>query len=213
MRYQLLALALVIASGCSSPPADAAETDSSTRVAAKSSNPMVLIDTTQGAITVELLKDKAPKSVENFLSYVKDGSYEGTIFHRVISSFMVQGGGFDENLIKRSTKPPVVNEANNGVSNRRGTVAMARTNDPNSATSQFFINVVDNARLDRSPGNPGYAVFGQVVKGMDTVDKIRAVPTLCSTVQPGPCDPQKTKGMRDVPSEPVKILKVTVKGG
>lgn len=221
MRLTLLSLVCFTAWSCTGRPAAATSTEQGersapvepTRLAAKSSNPVVVIETSKGSITVELLKDKAPRSVENFLSYVKDGSYEGTIFHRVIGNFMVQGGGFDENLMKRGTKPPVVNEATNGVSNRRGTLAMARTSDPNSATSQFFINVVDNQRLDRRPGNAGYTVFGQVTSGMEAVDAIRAVPTLCSTVQPGPCDPQKTKGMRDVPAEPVKIIKVALKGG
>lgn len=181
---------------------------------AQSKNPVVVIETSKGSIEVEMLKNKAPKSVENFLAYAKDGTYAGTIFHRVIDGFMIQGGGFDEKLVKRQTRPPVVNESKNGASNRRGTVAMARTSDPNSATNQFFINVADNKNLDWGgfgPGRPGYTVFGQVTQGMETVDAIRIVATQCSTKKPGPCDRQKTKGMSDVPVEPVKIIKVSLK--
>ncbi len=134
-------------------------------------NPVVVINTSQGAITVELYSDKAPKSVENFMTYVKSGFYSGTIFHRVIKGFMIQGGGMTADMQPKPTKPPVVNESSNGLQNLRGTIAMARKPDPNSATSQFFINTVDNQRL------AGYTVFGKVIDGMDVVDKIESVPT------------------------------------
>jgi peptidyl-prolyl cis-trans isomerase A (cyclophilin A) len=127
---------------------------------------------------VELRADKAPKTVANFVQYVNDGFYDGTIFHRVIDRFMIQGGGFTAAMAEKPTRPPVVSESNNGLKNARGTIAMARTADPNSATAQFFINVVDNARLDfPSFDGYGYTVFGNVVEGLDVVDKIRAVPT------------------------------------
>ncbi|MFG6466127.1 peptidylprolyl isomerase [Roseateles sp. BYS87W] len=135
----------------------------------------VKLQTTEGDIRIELNAEKAPKSVANFLQYVKAGHYNGVIFHRVIDGFMIQSGGYDLKLAQRPTKPPIPLESHNGLSNTRGTIAMARTNDPNSATSQFFINVADNLPLDGQPDNhaSGYAVFGQVVDGMDVVDKIR----------------------------------------
>jgi peptidyl-prolyl cis-trans isomerase A (cyclophilin A) len=138
----------------------------------------VALETSQGRIVVELRPDKAPKTVANFVQYVNDNFYDGTIFHRVINSFMIQGGGFTDAMVQKPARAPVASESNNGLKNARGTVAMARTGDPNSATSQFFINVVDNARLDYpSFDGYGYTVFGNVVEGMDVVDKIRAVPT------------------------------------
>jgi cyclophilin family peptidyl-prolyl cis-trans isomerase len=146
--------------------------------AAASTRPMVVLETSLGSIKIALDRDKAPKSVENFLEYVRSGHYDGTIFHRVIPGFMVQGGGFDASMKQKPTRPPIVNEASNGLHNRRGTLAMARTNDPDSATAQFFINVKDNAALDYGPRNPGYAVFGEVVDGMDVVAKIVGVPTV-----------------------------------
>jgi len=150
-------------------------------------NPVVVIDTSQGAITVELFQDKAPKSVENFMAYMKAGFYNGTIFHRVIKGFMVQGGGFTADMQLKPTRPPIVNESANGLQNLRGTIAMARRTDPNSATSQFFINTVDNQRLS------GYTVFGKVIQGMDVVDKIESVAT-------------GTKGVySDVPNSPIVI--------
>jgi peptidyl-prolyl cis-trans isomerase A (cyclophilin A) len=138
----------------------------------------VTFETSAGRFVVELQPDKAPKTVANFVQYVKDGFYDGTIFHRVMSGFMIQGGGFTEAMVEKPTRPPIPIESNNGLKNVRGAVAMARTSDPNSATAQFFINVVDNAFLNY-PGRDGagYAVFGKVVEGMDVVDKIRAVPT------------------------------------
>ncbi len=138
----------------------------------------VALETSLGRIVVELRADKAPKSVDNFVQYVNAGFYNGTIFHRVISGFMIQGGGFTPDMAQKTTRAPIASESNNGLHNVRGSIAMARTADPNSATAQFFINVVDNAGLDY-PGSDGYGytVFGNVVEGMDTVDKIRAVPT------------------------------------
>lgn len=163
----------------------------------------VLVKTSLGDMTIELYPDKAPKSVENFLAYVNSGFYDGTIFHRVIDNFMIQGGGFTRDLRQKPTRPAIPNEAKNGVSNLRGTVAMARTGDPNSATAQFFINVVDNPRLDytsdASGATWGYAVFGKVVSGLDVVDKIKAVPT-------GAQGPFKS----DVPTTPVVIEKISV---
>ncbi|WP_049727007.1 peptidylprolyl isomerase [Wenzhouxiangella marina] len=143
--------------------------------------PQVILHTNHGAITIELFEDAAPKSVENFLQYARDGHYDGTLFHRVISNFMIQGGGFDTDFNQKATREPIDNEADNGLSNDRGTLAMARTNDPHSATSQFFINVTDNAFLNHRSKHSGqtwgYAVFGRVVDGMDVVDAIRQVAT------------------------------------
>lgn len=157
------------------------------RTAAKSApkkqnkkNINLLMKTNIGEIKLELYPDKAPVTVENFISYVKDNFFNGLIFHRVINGFMIQGGGFDENLRQKETKAPIKIESDNGLKNDRGTIAMARTNDPNSATSQFFINLVDNNFLNfRSPDvtGYGYAVFGKVTDGMDVVDKIATVPT------------------------------------
>ena len=142
----------------------------------------VQLDTNMGAIVLELDADKAPKTVENFLKYVDDDYYTNTIFHRVIVDFMIQGGGYTPQLQKKTTRPPVINEASNGLKNIRGTIAMARTYDPHSATSQFFINVADNSKnLDyksQAPGKQGYCVFCKVIKGMDVVDKIRQLPTV-----------------------------------
>lgn len=160
----------------------------------------VLLKTSLGDITLELYPDKAPKSVENFLTYVKLGFYDGTVFHRVIAGFMIQGGGFTPDLRQKKTRAPVVNESKNGLSNLRGTLAMARTADPNSATAQFFINTVDNPRLDYAgDANPGYCVFGKVVAGLDVVDKIRAVPTGAQGPFPS-----------DVPTTTVTIEKATL---
>ncbi len=147
---------------------------------AEAKNPKVAISTSMGDIEVELFADKAPKSAANFLAYVKAGHYNGTVFHRVIDGFMVQGGGFDESFNKKPSKAPIQNEADNGLKNKKGTLAMARTGDPHSASAQFFINVVDNSFLDHRSKDMrgwGYAVFGKVTKGMDVVDKIRGVKT------------------------------------
>ena len=153
--------------------------------------------TTKGRIVIELDPALAPVTVDNFLKYVETGHYNGLVFHRVIPGFMIQGGGFDANLNQRKTNPPIVNEGKNGLRNDRGTIAMARTQVLDSATSQFFINVVNNNALNY-PSNGGYAVFGKVIEGMDVVDAIAAVKT---TTQ---------KGMQDVPVEPVVIESVEV---
>jgi cyclophilin family peptidyl-prolyl cis-trans isomerase len=140
---------------------------------------VVVMDTSLGAVTIELDGDKAPGAVANFLAYVDDKFYDGTVFHRVISDFMIQGGGFAAGMRQKPTKAAIKNESANGLSNKRGTLAMARTNQPDSATAQFFINVKDNDFLDRAKAadKVGYCVFGKVTAGMDVVDKIRAVPT------------------------------------
>src|SRR5262245_45599885 len=151
-------------------------------------NPIVVMETSKGTIKIELFADKSPITVKNFLSYVDDKFYDGTIFHRVISDFMVQGGGFESGLKeKEKTKAPIKNESANGVPNERGTIAMARTGDPDSATAQFYINVKDNRPLDAVQGRSGYAVFGKVIEGMDVVDKIKDVSTTTkeATVQGG----------------------------
>lgn len=138
----------------------------------------VLLKTNKGDITIELDFEKAPITAENFASYVRDGFFDGTIFHRVIPGFMIQGGGFTEEMTQKPTKAPIKNEASNGLCNKRGTLAMARTANPDSATAQFFINLVDNGYLNyESPANPGYAVFGSVVEGLDVVDEIAKVET------------------------------------
>ncbi|HWH73795.1 MAG TPA: peptidylprolyl isomerase [Methylibium sp.] len=160
----------------------------------------VRLSTTAGDIVLQLDREKAPKTVDNFLGYVKSGFYAGTIFHRVIPNFMIQGGGMDPAMIEKKTGSPIPLESKNGLKNERGTIAMARTSDPNSATAQFFINLTDNPYLDQSnsrDGN-GYAVFGRVIEGMEVVDKIRDVPTT-------------TKGMHaNVPVEPIVIKKATL---
>jgi peptidyl-prolyl cis-trans isomerase B (cyclophilin B) len=163
----------------------------------------VLMTTTVGPMTLELDTDNAPKTVDNFLSYVADGFYDGTIFHRVIDNFMIQGGGFTADMEQKDTKAPVENEANNGLRNNRGTIAMARTQDPHSATAQFFINVQDNDFLNHTGENIqgwGYAVFGKVTDGEDVLDKIRCVQT------------GGQGGHQDVPIEPIIIESVTLIG-
>ncbi len=158
--------------------------------------PRVQLQTDLGDIVVELFPQAAPVTVDNFLKYVDDDYYDGTIFHRVINDFMIQAGGFGFDLsIKQTNRMPIINESNNGLKNVRGTIAMARTSDPDSATSQFFINHRSNSNLNYRPNRAGYAVFGQVIEGMDTVDKIATVETT-------------TRGyLADVPIEPVRILK------
>ncbi len=159
----------------------------------------VLITTNKGNIKLELDAEKAPKTVANFLDYVAQGHYDNTIFHRVIGDFMIQGGGYNQKLQQKPTKPPIPLESNNGLLNVRGSVAMARTGDPNSATSQFFINVKDNTMLNApSPDGHGYTVFGKVVSGTEVVDKIRAARTGVKG------------GMSDVPAEPITIQSATV---
>ena len=161
-------------------------------------NPMVVMETSMGTIKIELFEDKAPITVKNFLAYVDDKHYDGTIYHRVIKDFMIQGGGYDADMKQKKTKPAITNESGNGLMNTRGTLAMARTGDPNSATSQFFINTVDNDFLNKAKSRDGvgYCVFGKVVEGMDVVDKIRAVAT------------GQKAGMSDVPNETVSIKSV-----
>jgi cyclophilin family peptidyl-prolyl cis-trans isomerase len=186
LRALLLTLGLVLA------PALAAEET-------PLPNPEVIIKTTQGDITVRLYRDKAPVTVENFLQYVAEGFYNGTIFHRVIPNFMIQGGGFLPDMTKKPTRDPIVNEARNRLHNVRGTIAMARTNVPDSATSQFFINQRTNLQLDWTPGSAGYTVFGEVTDGMDVVDFIAMSPV----VQVG--------GHQDVPEEPIIIEEIVRK--
>ncbi len=158
--------------------------------------PQVKFVTNMGEFVAEVYPEKAPKTVENFLQYVRDKHYEGTIFHRVIPNFMIQGGGYDARYIERQTRPPVMHEglealSKGGPRNTAGTLAMARTNVPNSATAQFFINVVDNGFLDPNPQQPGYTVFGKVISGMDVVNRIRAIPT--SFGGPFPSDVPRTQ--------------------
>lgn len=157
---------------------------------------MVKLHTNYGVITLELFADKAPETVENFKQYVRDGHYDNTVFHRVISNFMIQGGGFEPGMKQKDTRKPIKNEANNGVSNKKGTVAMARTMEPHSASAQFFINVADNDFLNHSAPTVqgwGYAVFGQVTDGMDVVEKIKSVATTMRN------------GHQDVPADDVII--------
>jgi peptidyl-prolyl cis-trans isomerase A (cyclophilin A) len=164
-------------------------------------HPVVQLKTSQGDIRVELYPEKAPKTVANFLEYVKSGQYNGTIFHRVIPGFMIQGGGYKANLDEKPTRAAIPLESRNGLKNVAGTIAMARTSDPNSATAQFFINTVDNANLDYpNPDGNGYAVFGKVVSGMDVVKKIEATPTT------------SRGSMRDVPEKPITIDSASVVG-
>ena len=169
---------------------------------AVSSNPHVILETSEGIIEIELMRDVAPISVSNFLNYVEEGFYNGTIFHRVISGFMIQGGGFTSRLKQKATNKPILNEADNGLSNLRGTLAMARTSDPHSATGQFFINHSDNTFLDhkaKSDQGWGYAVFGKVTQGLPVVDLIASTKT------------GSRGGMGDVPKENIIILSASVK--
>jgi peptidyl-prolyl cis-trans isomerase A (cyclophilin A) len=154
---------------------------------------MIRFETSHGAFTIELDTEKAPISAANFLQYVEDGFFDGTIFHRVIPGFMIQGGGFTPDMGQKKNKAPIKNEATNGLQNLRGTLSMARTNDINSATSQFFINLKDNDFLDHAPGNYGYAVFGKIVDGLDIIDQIAKVKT------------GRSKGHDDVPTTDVVV--------
>lgn len=169
--------------------------------ASLAANPQVRVQTNMGDIVLELYAEQAPKSVANFLQYVDDGFYNDTLFHRVIDGFMIQGGGFTPQFERKETRAPILNEADNGLKNKRGTLAMARTPEPHSATAQFFINVKDNDFLDHTAKTPrgwGYAVFGKVIKGMDVVDRIKALPTGASGPFP-----------QDVPRSPVIILNMS----
>ena len=157
---------------------------------------MIRFETSLGDFTIELFEKEAPESVANFSRYIEDGFFDGTIFHRIVPGFVIQGGGFTEDMTQKTTKPPIKNEADNGLKNKRGTLSMARTNDINSATSQFFVNLKDNDFLDHSRGNFGYAVFAKVTDGMDVVDKIAAVET------------GRKRGFDDVPVEAVTMKSV-----
>ena len=172
---------------------------------ADGTNPMVVMKTTDGDITIELFADKSPITVENFLRYADEGHFDGTVFHRVIPNFMIQGGGFTEKLEEKPTHAPIANESRNKLHNTRGTLAMARTSDPDSATAQFFINQRSNLRLDWSPGKDGYTVFGEVREGMQVVDIIALSDT-------GPAQAMTPRGpsvFQDVPVKPVVILSVS----
>ncbi|MGB1273340.1 MAG: peptidylprolyl isomerase [Luminiphilus sp.] len=168
-------------------------------------NPIVKLETSEGAITVVLFADKAPQTVENFLAHVDEGFYENTVFHRVIDNFMVQGGGFDVDLKQKNTERKVINESKNRVHNDRGTLAMARTSDPDSAGSQFFINQRNNPRLDWTPFKPGYTVFGEVITGMRVVDFMASTPTgnAVGTTDKGQMP------LQNVPLDPIVLLRVT----
>ena len=162
-------------------------------------NPVIVMETSEGTMTIELYPEKAPGTVQNILWYVDNEFYDGLIFHRVIQNFMIQGGGFTPDMVKKKTHEPIINEAANGLKNDRGTIVMARTNNPDSATSQFFINHKDNTNLNYAgKGKPGYAVFGKVVEGMDVVDAIAAVKTT------------RKSRFSDVPAEPVIIKSVRI---
>jgi peptidyl-prolyl cis-trans isomerase A (cyclophilin A) len=161
---------------------------------AQSKPDTVVFKTSLGDLTIALFNRTAPVTVKNFLAYVDSGFYNGTIFHRVIPGFVIQGGGYNKNLVRRPTFPPIKNESDNGLKNERGTLSMARTQDPNSATSQFFVNLVDNSGLDFKGEGTGYAVFGKVIAGMDVVDKIAKVQT------------ETRGGFQDIPKDPVFII-------
>lgn len=191
MRGGLLAgagLLVLLGLGGATPPAVAAE-------------PLVRIETTAGNMTIRLEPERAPLSVQNFLRYVEEGFYEGTIFHRVVTGFIIQGGGFNEALEpRRPAHPPIANESGNGLSNHRGTIAMARTSEPHSADAQFYINLADNLTLDPKPTRWGYAVFGEVIEGMEVVDEIGHRATVARN------------DLADVPVQPVVIRKVVLLG-
>ena len=157
---------------------------------------MITFETTLGNFTIELFEKEAPETIVNFLRYVDDGFFDGTIFHRIVPGFVIQGGGFTEDMSQKRTQPPIKNEADNGLKNKRGTLSMARTNDINSATSQFFVNLKDNDFLDHKRGNFGYAVFARVTEGMDVIDQIAAVET------------GRRRGMDDVPVDAVVMTRV-----
>ncbi len=192
---------LILISGCDNKSRQSIHINELKKVKKKAEqmSKKVKIETTKGDIVIELYEDKAPVTVGNFLNYVNDNFYDGLIFHRVIPGFMIQGGGFREGMKKQQTGDPIKNEADNGLKNNRGTLSMARTSDPDSATSQFFINLNDNKFLNyKGPSNPGYAVFAKVTEGMDTVDKIAKVET------------ESVGYYDDVPKEPVVIEKTKV---
>ena len=200
MRYFVKMFSLLSFLALLSAHSVAAETSATTTAAPKQdarseAPPRVEFQNSKGSFVIELYKDKAPISVANFLEYVEAGYYDNTIFHRVIPNFMVQGGGFTTDMAQKQTRAPIRNESSNGLKNRRGTLAMARTARPDSATSQFFINTVDNAYLDGRPGAPGYAVFGKIVEGMEVIDQMSQVRT------------GNSRGHSDVPVEPIIVKK------
>ena len=189
----LISLSILLLFACSTAPVFASDKGK------EALNPIVILSTNMGDITVELDQARAPISVKNFMGYAESGFYNGTVMHRVIPGFMIQGGGFTQNMQQKSTRPAIKNEAQNGLSNKRGTIAMARTSVVNSATSQFFINLADNVFLDHGVRDFGYAVFGRVIDGMDVVDKI-------SNIQTG-----LKGGHQNVPLQPVIIAEVKKK--
>lgn len=211
IRQTLLSLGLVAAGLSGAVEAASAAADKASAKDNASKNPHVVFETNKGKIKIELFADKAPISTKNFLKYVRSGFYEGTVFHRVIPGFVIQGGGFTKALERKETRAPIENEADNGLKNERGTLSMARRPQVDSATSQFFINLRDNASLDHrgsSPRDFGYAVFGKVVEGMDVVDAIAKVKRRCPSKPPQPCkDASLPKGMRDVPKTPIIVEK------
>ena len=201
-RYYGLLTIVALVYGCNGKT-DTTETNkkavTSERNIVNLQNNVVKLQTSMGNIVIELNEQAAPVTVKNFLGYVQSGFYDGTIFHRVIPGFMIQGGGFTPKMIRKKTLDPIINEAKNGLSNKRGTIAMARTNNPNSATSQFFINHRDNDFLNYMDDNqPGYAVFGKVIEGMDVVDAIASVKTTTRD------------GMENVPVEPIEIVSAKI---
>jgi cyclophilin family peptidyl-prolyl cis-trans isomerase len=198
LRLALLLLTLV---GCTCSPGSCS---GPSNAPVGDPHPVVVIKTSMGDITLELDREKAPQTVANFLQYANDHFYDGTVFHRVINGFMIQGGGFDQNLGQKLPRGPVKNESANGLKNVPGTIAMARTQDPDSATSQFFINVNANPNLDY-PGNGGYTVFGKVISGMDVVEKIKAVPTHSVVAE------RPRHKLENVPVTPVVIESVRLK--
>ncbi len=204
-RLALVALLLGASLAATGPASAQSDAPAAAPAKASSGPAFVRLTTSKGEIVIELDRAKAPVTVANFLGYVRSGFYDGTVFHRVIPSFMIQGGGFNTLAKQMATEKPIRNEGDNGLSNSRGTIAMARTNNPDSATAQFFINVVDNPGLDTTPTKPGYAVFGKVVKGMDVVDAIRVVPT--GVRDAGPTGAAIPVPMRDWPVEDVVITK------
>ncbi|NND68615.1 MAG: peptidyl-prolyl cis-trans isomerase [Halioglobus sp.] len=191
---------ILLSTALFTPLAACAEEAADSKPAAEpQGNPSVIIKTSEGDIILELFADKAPVTVENFLGYVDAGFYSGTIFHRVIPNFMIQGGGFDEKMQEKDTRDPIRNESKNKLHNTRGTIAMARTNNPHSATAQFFINHRNNLNLDWAPGRDGYAVFGEVTEGLDVVDYIATAPT------------GKRGRFRDVPEKAIVIKDIVRK--
>ena len=207
--FSLLALAILPILVSCEPAKEKAKPASGPTPAAESTVTKVRLNTNQGDILIELNAEKAPITVENFLGYVKNKHYDGTVFHRVMNGFMIQGGGFaltDGKIIEKPTGKGIKNEGQNGLKNLRGTIAMARTSDPNSATAQFFINVADNAALD-FPSNGGYAVYGKVIEGMEVVDKIKAVPTGTSNMS---MRHPATGANFEMPSENVPVENVVI---